>query len=418
MSAVAAEQHRLSRAFWTLVSSSGLSNLADGIFKVALPLVAVRYTRSPSTIAGLEVVRSAPWLLLALQVGALADRWDRRRTMLAANTARALLVALPVVGSAAGFDSIGLLFVAAAGMGVAEVFHDTSAQSILPALVPRQHLSRANGRLYAVELGAQQFAAPPLAGVLVAAAAAVALAVPSLLWFVAVAALWLVRGNFRPVRQTTTPTTIRHDVAEGARFLWGNPMLRVMAFMVGGANLAGAAAGPLLVLYAVGEESVLGLDDRGFGLLLLAGAVGSLIGTVATEPVLRRLGRARTLTVSILAMAFFAGGPALTTDPVVLGGFLFVGGFGILLWNIPTVSFRQSVTPDHLLGRVNSAYRLLAWGTMPVGAAIGGLLGEVLPLRTVFAITGLASLALLIVNRHITDERLDSAERAADQGRV
>jgi len=404
----------LGRAFWTLVASSGLSNLADGIFKVAMPLVALRYTRAPSMIAGLEVVRSAPWLLFALQVGALADRWDRRRTMLASNIARGALVALPVIGVAAGFDSIWLLFVAAAGTGVAEVFHDTSAQSILPALVPRARLSRANGRLYAVELGAQQFAAPPVAGFLVAAAATAAMVGPAALWLLAVSMLWMVRGSYRPVRASADSTTIRQDVAEGARFLWGNPMLRVMAVMVGGANLTAAAAFPLLVLYAVGDESTLGLDDRGFGILLLAGAVGSLVATVASDPIMRRLGRARTLTMSIVTMALFVGGPALTTDPVVLGALLAVGGFGIMLWNIPTVSFRQSVTPDHLLGRVNSAYRLLAWGTLPLGAALGGVLAEFLKLPTVFALMGIVNLLLLIPNRVITDARLEAAEASAD----
>jgi MFS family permease len=404
----------LGRAFWTLVTASGLSNLADGIFKVALPLVALRYTRAPSLIAGLEVVRSAPWLLFALQVGALADRWDRRRTMLAANVVRGALVALPVVGSAAGFDSIWLLFVAAAGTGVAEVFYDTSAQSILPALVPRARLNRANGRLYAVELGAQQFAAPPLAGFLVAAAAVAAMLAPTVLWVLAVGALWMVRGSYRPVRASTDRTTIRQDVAEGARFLWRNRMLRVMAVMVGGANLTAAASFPLLVLYAVGDESTLGLDDRGFGILLLAAAMGSLVASVVSDPIMRRLGRARTLTVSIVTMALFVGGPALTTDPVVLGVLLAAGGFGVMLWNIPTVSFRQSVTPDHLLGRVNSAYRLLAWGTMPVGAALGGFLGEILPIRAVFAIMGILSLLLLIPNRVITDARLEAEEARAD----
>lgn len=404
----------LGRAFWTLVSASGLSNLADGIFKVALPLVAVRYTRAPSLIAGLEVVRSAPWLLFALQVGALADRWDRRRTMLAANIARGLLVALPVIGVAAGFDSIWLLFIAAAGTGVAEVFYDTSSQSILPALVPRARLSRANGRLYAVELGAQQFAAPPVGGFLVAAAATSAMLGPTALWLLAVAALWMVRGSYRPVRASADRTTIRHDVKEGARFLWGNPMLRVMAIMVGAANLTASASFPLLVLYAVGDGSTLGLDDRGFGVLLLASAVGSLVATVASEPLMRRLGRARTLTVSIVMMALFVGGPALTTTPAVLAVLLAVGGFGIMLWNIPTVSFRQSVTPDHLLGRVNSAYRLLAWGTMPLGAALGGVLAEFLEIRTVFALMGIASLMLLVPNRLVTDARLEAAEAAAD----
>lgn len=146
------------RAFWTLVASSGLSNLADGVFKVALPLVALEYTRSPALVAGLELVRSLPWLLGSLQAGALIDRLDRRRAMVVANAARAAFVAIPAVAIAAGGGSLALLYVAAVGTGICEVFYDTAAQSILPSIVPRSDLDRANGRLYAVELGSQEFA--------------------------------------------------------------------------------------------------------------------------------------------------------------------------------------------------------------------------------------------------------------------
>lgn len=166
---------RLGRSFRTLVTSSGLSNLADGVFKVALPLLAIHYTRSPALVAGLELVRSLPWLVGSLQVGALVDRLDRRRTMVWANATRAAFVAVPAIAIGLNGGSLWLLYVAAAGTGVSEVFYDTAAQSILPSLVPHPWLDRANGRLYAVELGAQEFAGPPIAGLVVA----VALALPS-----------------------------------------------------------------------------------------------------------------------------------------------------------------------------------------------------------------------------------------------
>lgn len=406
----------LGRPFWTLVAASGLSNAADGVFKVALPLVALRFTTSPGLIAGLEIVRTAPWLLLALQAGALTDRWDRRRTMLAANAVRGLAVAVPGVAALVGEGSLALLYVSALVMGVAEVLHDTAAQSILPAVVGRRQLERANSRLYAVELGTQQFLGPPLAGLLVGAAAAVALLAPSVLWAVALLALATVRGSFRPAPRTER-TSIRQDVAEGVRFLRGHQMLRTLAVMVGGMNLTTSAAFPLFVVFAVGPSSTLGLTDAQFGLLSIAIAAGSLLATVVAAPLQRRLGRTRLLTVTVIAAAAFVGAPALTTSVWAIGVLLFVGGFGIMLWNIPTVSFRQTVTPDHLLGRVNSAYRLLAWGTMPVGAGIGGLLGEVVGVRPTFAVAGLAALLLLVPLRWVSDERLAAAEAAAEHDR-
>ena len=399
----------LGRGFWTLAGSSGLSNLADGVFKVALPLVAVSYTRSPGLIAGLELVRTLPWLVLSLQVGALVDRIDRRRAMVVANSVRAACVAGPAIIIAADAGALWILYLAALGTGVAEVFYDTSSQSILPTVVDRTRLDAANGRLYAVETGTQQFAGPPVAGLLVALGLAVSFAVPAVLWILAVALLYLLRGSFRPERLGPR-TTIRHDIREGLTFLRRRPVLRTMAVMVGVGNLAASATGAVLVLYAVGDDSILGLSEPAFGFLFATTAMGALIGGLAAERIQTGLGRGRTLTVTTAAMALWVATPALTTNIALIAGGLFVGGVAIMVWNVTTVSFRQRVTPDHLLGRVNSTYRLLAWGTMPLGAALGGLLGEWLGVRAVFAVMGVVSATIIVPALRLTDEALDAAE--------
>lgn len=401
---------RLGRSFWTLVTASGLSNLADGVFKVALPLLAIRYTRSPALVAGVELVRTLPWLVGALPVGALVDRLDRRRTMVCANAARAGFVAVPAMAIIANGGSLWLLYVAAACTGVAEVFYDTAAQSILPSLVPRSRLDKANGRLVAVELGAQELVGPPLGGALVAIAVALSFAVSAALWVVALAALLAVTGAFRPLRDGPR-TTIRYDVREGFSFLMGRPLLRTMALMVGMTNLAGSATFVVFVLFAVGPESTLGLSEAHFGLLLAMLAAGGLVGGLIGERVQQGLGRARTLTLSVLGMIAYVSAPALTADVRVIAATLFTSGITIMLWNITTVSFRQRVTPDHLLGRVNSAYRLIAWGTRPLGAALGGAVGQWLGVRSVFVIMGLLTAAVLIPNRQISEQALTDAER-------
>lgn len=406
----------LGRPFGILGSSSGLSNLADGAFKVGLPLVAVHYTRSPALIAGIEMVRTLPWLLFALPIGVLTDRLDRRQAMIAANVVRALMVLIPAVVLSTGGGSIWLLYAAAIGTGVAEVFYDTSAQSILPNLVARTRLSRANGRLAAIELGAQQFVGPPLAGALVAITLAAVFWTSAALWVAAIVLLFAMRGRFQPARPPQR-TSIRADIAEGVRFLVSRPLLRAMAVMVGIANLTSSATGAVLVLFAVGAESALGLTEAQFGFLLLATAIGSISATFLTEWFERHVGRARTLTISVVGMTVFVGAPAVTANIWALAVAMLIGGMMVMLWNIPTVSFRQRVTPDHLLGRLNSVYRMLAWGTMPLGALLGGLLAEWLGVRAVFAIMGVLTLTLLIPNTVITDERLDDAEARADLAR-
>lgn len=399
----------LGRRFWRLAFSSGASNLADGVFKLALPLTALVFTRSPGVVAGLELARSLPWLLFALPVGALADRMDRRRTMIVANAARTLSVATLAIVLQTEAGSIELLYLVAIGTGIAEVFYDTSSQSILPSLVNRDQLGVANGRLGAIELGAQQFAGPPLAGLLVAIGIATAFWTTTALWLLAVSALWTLQGNFRPERQTES-TTIRTDIAEGLRFLNSQPLLRTMAAMVGLSNLASSAAGAVFVLYAVGPTSTLGLDETGFGLLILSAAAGSVSVTLVSERLQKLFGRARSLTISVLGMVLFIGAPAVTSNVWAIATAMFVGGALIMLWNIITVSFRQSITPDHLLGRLNSVYRLLAWGTMPIGAGLGGILAETFGLRTVYATMGIVAAGLFIPSLTITDTKLDQAE--------
>lgn len=400
---------RLGSRFWRLALSAGASNLADGVFKLALPLAAIAFTRSPALVAGLELARSLPWLLFALPVGAFADRRDRRRIMVAVNLARTSLVAVLATILQTGSGSIVLLYLVAIGSGIAEVFYDTSSQSILPSLVERNQLGRANGRLGAIELGAQQFAGPPLAGLLVGTALAAAFWSTTALWTVAVAGLWALRGSFRPERPAE-PTTIRTDIAEGVRFLMARPVLRTMATMVGVANLASSATGAVFVLYAVGPDSILGLNEAQFGFLILTAAAGSIGASFINERIEEQLGRARTLTVAVVGIILFIAAPAITTNVWVIAFSLLIGGATMMLWNIITVSFRQSVTPDHLLGRLNSVYRLLAWGTMPIGAATGGIIAETLGLRAVYATMGILTVTLLVANRSIGDAKLTDAE--------
>ena len=405
---------RLPRAFWWLWTSSAAANLADGVLKTALPLVALTFTTSPAAVAGLALALSLPWLVVALPAGALVDRWDRRATLLVADGARAVVVALLALAALADAGSLPLLYAAAVLVGVAEVFRDTTAQSVLPQVVGRDTLPAANGRLHAAELTTNAFAGPPLGGLLVGAGAAVALGAPAGLWVLAVLALLRVRGSFRVERYpATAPTTLRRDVGEGLRFLLARPVLRTLAVMVGVSNLSMTAVTSVLVLWAVGPGSAMGLTEAQYGLLLTSFAVGAVAGSLVAGPVVARLGRPTALGAGLLTSALCLATPALTTDPWVVGGANAVAGFGVALWNVVTVSLRQRLTPDRLLGRVNSAYRLLAWGTMPLGAALGGLVGETLGLVWVLVGGAVVAASLVVLLPRVGERALADAEDEA-----
>jgi MFS family permease len=185
--------------------------------------------------------------------------------------------------------------------------------------------------------------------------------------------------------------------------------------MVGVLSFAGSAMWAIFVLFAAGPSSTMGLSEPAYGLLLTTAAAGGLLGALLADRVQRGLGRARSLILTILGCALMVGAPALTANPYLLGIAFFLGGIGVSIWNVITVSLRQLVTPGHLLGRVNSAYRLVAWGTMPLGAVAGGLLAQLVGLQAVFVVMAAVSLSMLAGMTIVTNTRMDAAERAATE---
>ena len=412
---------RLGRRYWTLWTASATANLGDGIFQVAVALAAVKLTRSPSLIAGVALAARLPWLFVALPAGALADRLDRRQTMLRANVARVALISLLAAAIAADVATIALLYVVAVGLGVAEVLFDTSSQTMMPAVVDKDALPTANGRLFAVELVMNQFVGPPLGGLLVAASAAVAMGAGAGLYALAAVALAMLPGTYRTMRDTVSKTTLRADVGEGLRYLFGHRLLRTLGLLLGAQNMLATAHGALFVLYATSNAYGLGLTDAGVGLLLAVSAFGAFLGSLAAGPIERRLGRTNVLTVSVASFGVSLLIPGLTTNVAIVAASGTLAG-SAALWNVITVSLRQRIIPDHLLGRVNAAYRLLGWGSMPVGAALGGLLAELLSVRAVFLIAGalvlvqIVPLRLVITDRVISDAEADTVPRMPLEG--
>ncbi len=333
--------------------------------------------------------------------------------MIGANLVRAGGLAALVIAVAGGVASIWMLYAVAFAVGAAETLYDTSAQSILPLIVGRDRLPGANGWLFAVELLANQFAGPPLGGVLVAVGATAALFTPAGSWLLAIGLLLLVRGGFRV--RTQVRTTLRADIAEGLRYLWRDRLLRMFAVMVGTSNFASNAVFAVFVLYAVGPDSAMRLSEPEYGILLAALAVGSLAGCLLAARVERLLGRARALGLTVIGFAVAVTTPAVTGDARAVAAAFALGGagIGIGMWNVIVVSLRQRITPDALLGRLNSAFRLVAWGTIPLGSAVGGLLAEAVGLRATFALAGLLVLAQLAGMRRVTDSAMWAAESRA-----
>lgn len=359
-------------------------------------------------IAGVALAMRLPWLVFALQAGALADRLDRRRTMTLVNLARAAVIGGLAAVIALGSEALWLLYAVAFVLGIGETLFDTAAQSMLPVIVSRADLSAANGRLNAAETTMNRFVGPPAGGLLVGVTMALAFVGSAATYLCGAAAIALLAGRFRTTRGEGPPTRLRSDIAEGLRYLAGHRLLRTMAVMVGVTNLSVMATLAVLPVYAV-EPGPMGLSAIGFGLLLTGMAVGSVVGALSAPYAEQRLGRARTLAFAVATAALVCAAPLLTR-PILVGTAFAVAGIGEMFWDVITVSLRQRITPDHLIGRVNAGYRLVGYGTMPLGAALGGVLGQVVDLRWVFAAGAVIILTLLLGLRIVTDEAMDAAE--------
>jgi MFS family permease len=402
---------KLGANFHKALVASGFANLADGVLWVALPLLAVQLTRSPALIAGVTVAARIPWLLAPV-AGALADRLDRRQSMVRVNLVRTVLLGGLALAVAADLATLPLLYAVAVLLGFAETLFDTSAQSLLPALVSRDDLTRANSRLFAVELVANTFVGPPLGGLLAALGLAVAFGVPAAAYLVGAGCLALLAGSFRAVGAAPAGSTrLRDDIAEGTRFVWRHPLLRPLAIMLGLQNMAFTAFYSVFVLFAV-APGPMGLTEAGFGIVTATLGVGSLLGTWLAVPAERRLGRFRILVLSVVLGAAALAVPVVTANAVLVGASMALTGVTIVLWNVITVSLRQRITPDRLLGRMNASYRLVGWGTQPLGALLGGVLAEALGLRATFLVAAGIVVLTLAGFRYVTEETIADAETA------
>jgi MFS family permease len=356
---------------WT---ANAISNLGDGVTLVAGPLLAATLTRDPRLVAGLMVAQRLPWLLFSLVSGALVDRMDRRRVMVAVDAGRCLAVGL--LGLAVLLDAVslpvmyGVFFV----LGTAETLFDNAAVSILPAVVPKEQLPRANSRLLGAQMVANELVAPPLGGLLFATASAVPFLVDAGSFAAAAALVAALPGRFRAERpEGSPPSTLRGEIAEGVRWLARHRLLRVLAVAIALMNLTLSATVSISVLYA---QERLGLGPVGFGTLISALAVGGISASLVAERVIGWLGPATTMRLGVVVESSTHLVLALARSPLLVAAVFALFGFHATTWSVVSLSLRQELIPTQLLGRVNSAYTLFGFGSLSLGAAAGGLLAR------------------------------------------
>ena len=379
--------------FWSgeTVSLAGAQVTDFAVLLIAI----VTLQASPFEIGLLNVARYTPYLVLSLFAGVWFDRHRRRPVLIASSLTRAALIALIPLASLLGVLSMAWLYVIGFLVGALTVVFDIGSLTYIPGLVDRRHLTEANGKIQS-SYSLAAIAGPGLAGLLVGILTApLALFVNTASYLFSALALSLIR---RPEPEPATPaarTSVFASIGEGLRAVVGNRMLRDLATQSATFNLFENAVTTLFAIYAVRQ---LGLNAGQLGIVIGAGAVGALLGAVLCDRVTRFVGLGRTLRLATLIACTV---PLLLLLPrgsglfalLALAAIWAVNGAHLAIFNVNAVTLRQTITPARLLGRMNASYRLILFGTIPLGALVGGGLAGAFGLHAGLAIA-LVGLAL------------------------
>ena len=384
--------------FMKLWTAQTISQFGDEITGIALPFVAITILGANAFEMGiLGVVRFLPWIFFTLPAGVWVDRMRRRPILMGADIARAVLLSSIPIAYLAGWLSIWQIYVVSFAVGTLEVFFDVAYQSYLPSLVHRDELVEGNSKLE-LSRAASSVAGPTVAGFLIQAVTA-----PIAIFFDAIS--YVVGVLFVSLIGSRESNPERHDPAEGkppsmwqeARaglgYVLGSPYLRNIAACTGTLNLFGNIGGAIALLYIVSEEG-LGLSAATLGLIFALGNIGVLLGALTGGRLAKRLGIGTVIigTAALSGVALLAFPLAPQDDPfwvLVAGGVL--GGFTTVVYNVNQVGLRQAITPDRMQGRMNATMRLIVWGTIPIGALLGGILGTVIGLQAALWVSAIGA---------------------------
>ena len=393
-------------SFMKLWAGQTVSQFGDEITLLAIPLLAIEILGAGAFEMGvLGVVRFLPWILFTLPAGVWVDRVRRRPILIGADLARALLLASIPIAFLGGWLTLLQVYAVAFIAGTLEVFFDVAYQSYLPSVVERDELVEGNSKLELSRAGSQVIG-PTVAGFLIEAVRApFAIAVDAVSYLVAAIFIGLIR------RGESSPEP--HDPSEGARpsmwqearagvgYVLSNRYLRSIAACTGTANLFSNISFAVLILYLNSEELGLGLSAGTIGVILALGNLGVILGALTGGRLAKAIGIGPTIILSaaLAGVAAFSVPLAPPDDPfwvLVIGGVFL--GFGVVVYNVNQVGLRQAITPDRMLGRMNATMRLIVWGTIPIGALIGGVLGYAFGLVPVLWVSAIgASLSFLPV---------------------
>ena len=393
----------LGHDFSRIWSASLITNLVDGVLRLAAPLLAVSLTEDPILIGALSALGLLPWLFFAIPIGALVDRVDRRKALVIGNSLRAVIALFIAFAVSQDFINIWLLLISVFFFGICEVLVDTTSQAVLPQILDKTNYERGNSRLQISEVIVSQFAGAPLSGLLYA----VSIALPfffSTTGFILAGLLILLFPFERAINVRKEGDAgqaklgLKGDIKFALNYLYQDKQIFsivVITTLLGFFYSLSNAIAPLFILKELNVSPAL------FGVVLAIQGIGALVGSIAAPMVSKYLGRGKALAINVFFASLLVIFIGLSPNAYFFVAVSVLVGFTISVWNILLMSLYQSLIPPELYGRIHGARRTIVWGLMPIGALLGGVIARG-GLRLPFLIGGsIATLIAFFSYKHI-----------------
>jgi MFS family permease len=386
------------RDYMLLWSGQMVSSIGTEVSTLAFPLLILALTGSPATAGFAGALRALPYLVFSLPAGALIDRWDRKRVMILCDSGRALsMISIPI---ALAFGHLSILQIYGVSLieGTLFVFFNLAEVACLPRVVTKEQLPAASAQ-HEVSYGITALIGPSLGGALYSAARMLPFLGDAISYAASVGSLFLIRTKFQQER-VATRHNIWVDIREGLVWLWKQPLIRFMAILTGGYNLILSGYALIIIVLAQHQHA----SSLTIGLIFAAGGIGAIGGAIFAPFLQKRLSFGQAIIgatcLTVIAIPLYTISP----NAVALGIVTVLNAAIGPVYNVVQFSYRLALIPDALQGRVNSVFRLIAFGGQPLGLALTGLLIQnVGVIQTILLCTaGMGIFAVAtIANRHV-----------------
>jgi MFS family permease len=390
------------RDYLLLWSGQGISSIGTQVSQLAFPLLVLALTHSPAQAGFAGALRALPYLILSLPAGALIDRWDRKRVMILCDTGRAISMASIPIAFAIGQLTIIQLYLVSAIEGTLFVFYDIAETACLPRVVQKEQLPSATAQNSATE-GLARLLGPSFSGALYSLGRTLPFLTDAVSYAVSVLSLFFIKMKFQGER-VAARCKLQVEILEGLKWLWHQQLIRFMALLAGGITLT--TAGFILILIVLAQHQH--ASPFTIGLIFGVGGIGSMLGSLVAGPLQKRLTFGQAIISTSWLWALLWPLYAIAPSPIALGGITVLIFTLAPIYNVVQFSYRLALIPDELQGRVNSAFRLIAFSGQPLGLALTGLLIQtidVVPTILVYSIVFVVLAVAATLNPHVRNAR-------------